>query len=231
MKKKLGFEIAMVFFALICVVCIGLPSTSSAAGPELSVGAGAAFVPEFEGSEDYEAFPALFFSAKWPSGYFIKLSGNAIRANLAPSEVWHVGPVLQYRKKRDDDVDSKPVSRMREIDETVEGGLFLGFEIDNWDASFQWVADLSDEHDGSLATLAGGYSFRMPQMTIRIGVSSTYADDDYMETYFSVDAKDAIRSGLPKYSADSGIKDIGVDLTLRYAMNDKWDLMGLLDYT
>jgi len=67
-------------------------------------------------------------------------------------------------------------------------------------------------------------------MSTRFGASVTYADDDYMDTYFSVDTKDAIRSRLKRYKAESGIKDVGVDLMLRYSMNENWSIRGIAAY-
>ncbi len=215
----------LVLFGLIC-----LPANLFAAGVDYSLGAGAAMVPDYEGSDDSTGAPALFFSAKWEQGYFIKLAGNSVRGNILASKNWSLGPVLQFRAKRNDDVDNKQVSKMRKIDSTVEGGVFGGFNSGAWDASLQWVTDTSDKHDGSLAKVMAGYSWKKPGLVTRVGISSTYADDDYMDTYFSVDADNSARSGLDEYKAKSEIKDVGVDVTVRYSINNNWDVMGMLGY-
>jgi outer membrane scaffolding protein for murein synthesis (MipA/OmpV family) len=106
----------------------------------------------------------------------------------------------------------------------------LGYKFDSWDFGIQVATDVSNEHDGTLATARTGYTFKADRMSTRIGVSLTYANDDYMDTYFSVDAVDSGRSGLSVYKAESGIKDIGVDLMLRYNMTDNWDIRGALAY-
>ena len=219
------FLTALALFGLLC-----LPANLYAAGVNYSLGAGAAFVPDYEGSDDSTGAPALFFSAQWERGYFIKLAGNSVRGNILPSKNWSFGPVLQYQATRDDDVDNKQVSKMRKIDSTVEGGVFAGFNSGTWDASLQWVTDTSDKHDGSLAKVAAGYSWKKPGFVTRLGISSTYADDDYMDTYFSVNADNSARSGLNEYKAESEIKDVGVDVTVRYSINSKWDVMGMLGY-
>lgn len=218
--------------ALVCFSFIFSPALLLAADVKISAGAGLAFVPDYEGSEDSEAFPALSFSAQWDSGRFIKLVGPAIRGNVLANKTWSLGPVLQYRKERDDDVDSNSVAAMREIDAAVEGGAFIGYNNAGWDVSLQYVMDLTDAHEGSVGKLMGGYTFASGKVNTRVGLSTTYADEDYMDTYFSVDANNAARPGvnLSEYSADAGIKDVGTDVTVRYAINDKWTLMGLLGY-
>jgi outer membrane scaffolding protein for murein synthesis (MipA/OmpV family) len=59
----------------------------------------------------------------------------------------------------------------------------------------------------------------------------TWASDDYMETYFGVDGKDAARSGFPKYKASSGIKDTGLNLIGHYKFNQTWGMAGAVNYT
>ena len=230
--KNNRFKNSLILFAtLFCFSVICAPVSLLAAGVDLSLGAGVALVPDCEGSDESEGSPALLLSAKLQEGYFVKLAGNSIRANALPSKTWSLGPVLQFRKTRDDDVDNSQVARMREIDSTVEAGVFVGFNAAGWDASLQWAADTSDTHEGSLAKLMAGYSFKDAGMTTRIGISSTYADDDYMDTYFSVDADNSTRSGLPVFKAEGGIKDVGIDASVRYSINNNWDVMGLLGYT
>ena len=116
MKNKLVvFAVAAVCFAI-----VGTPAVSSAAGAKFSLGAGVAFVPEYEGSEDYMAAPVPHFSAQWDSGRYIRLNGNALTANLLANDTWSLGPVLQYRAARDQGVDNNPVSRMKNIDAAVD---------------------------------------------------------------------------------------------------------------
>ena len=216
---------------LVSLVFICMPAVSSAAGDvKYSIGAGVGVVPDYEGSQDYMAAPVPLFSAQWKSGRYIKLDGNVLKINLLANDMWSLGPVLQYRGERDDDVDNKKVSKMDKIDAAIEAGAFLGYNYDSWDIGFQLATDVSGEHDGLLATAGTGYTFKNDKMSTRFGASLTYADDDYMDTYFSVDTKDAKRSGLKRYKAESGIKDVGVNLTLRYSMTENWGIRGAAAY-
>jgi outer membrane scaffolding protein for murein synthesis (MipA/OmpV family) len=222
---------SMIAVVLLSLVFVGLPAVSSAAGDvKYSIGAGVGVVPDYEGSEDYTAAPVPYFSAQWKSGRYIRLDGNVLKINLLANDTWSLGPVMQYRAERDVDVDNNKVSKMDKIDAAVEAGAFLGYNYDTWDIGFQLATDVSGEHDGMLATARTGYTFKNDKMSTRFGASVTYADDDYMDTYFSVDKKDAIRSGLKRYKAESGIKDVGVDLTLRYSMTENWGIRGAVAY-
>ncbi len=222
---------SMMAVVLVGLIFVGVPAASSAPDVDYSLGLGVGFVPDYEGSEDYEAVPVPYFSARWKNnGRFVTLDGSVLKINLLTDETWSFGPVLQYRKKRDDDVDNNAVSKMKKIDAAIEAGAFLGYKFDSWDVGIKLVTDVSGEHDGTLATAGGGYTFKADRMSTRIGASITYANSDYMDTYFSVGAADSARSGLSTYNADSGIKDIGVNLMLRYNMTDNWDIRGALAY-
>jgi outer membrane protein len=52
-----------------------------------------------------------------------------------------------------------------------------------------------------------------------------------METYFSVDRGDAIRSGLSTYDADSGFKDFSLGVVLQHGFARNWSVIGVLKYT
>jgi outer membrane scaffolding protein for murein synthesis (MipA/OmpV family) len=52
-------------------------------------------------------------------------------------------------------------------------------------------------------------------------VSSTWADEDYMSSYFGIDAADAARSGLDEFSADEGFKDVSVGGGISYRLFER----------
>ena len=206
------------------------------------VGLGVAYKPDYEGSDDSEGRIAPFGRYNWASGRYVSLAGTAgsenaarLKANILRKEGrdgLELGPVLQYRLKRDDDVDNDKVSKMKEVDSATEAGAFIGFTSGNWSADVTFATDISSEHDGSLVYFNGGY--RIPvndKFDMKLSGHVTWADDDYMETYFGVSSDDSARSGLSTYSASSGIKDAGVSVTGFYRFNKSWGMAGLLGYT
>ena len=216
-----------------CVVA-GLMMAPSAFAEDMktSVGLGVGMAPDYEGSSDHEAVVLPFAKVTWGNeGHYVLLNGNNVRLNLL-SEQWQLGPVLQFRKKRDD-VDNDAVDRMKKVDAAVEGGLFLAYKSGPWSAGADYVLDISDEHDGSLLTLRGSYTCEniMDNLKLTTALSTTYADDDYMETYFQVDARNVGTSGLRFREADSGIKDVGVSFVGDYSLNQNWTVRGIASYT
>lgn len=194
-------------------------------------GLGVAFVPDYEGSNDYEAVPLLQFRYNFGQSRYIGLLGNTLRANLMPDETWHIGPLVKYRKERDD-VDDDQVDRMEKVDAAFELGAFLTYNTENWILSLSGSQDVSDAHDGYVVEFGAGYRhfFQRRAMLIVFGKAS-YASEDYMDTYFGVSPTDAARSGLQRYEADSDLKDAALGALMQYNFNDRWGLLGVLQYT
>jgi len=221
-QTVIGLMVALLTLLLV------IPGAQAA---DVSIGGGVGIAPDYEGSSDYEAVPVPFADVKFGNGMFVKLLGLNLRANLIPDDMWRLGPVYNYRAERDD-VDNNAVDDMKEVSDANELGIFGGFAIDNWFVSLEFLADTGDAYDGWYSTLKGGYNWIInSSWALSIGASTTYADDDYMQTYFGVTAADAARSGLSQYSADSGIKDVGIDLGVNWTITQSWSAKGIASYT
>lgn len=207
-----------------------LLATASFAAGTHTVGLGFGMAPDYEGSEDYQAVPLLMLKGQYESGRSFEFLGTRLRVNLLPNQQYSLGPVLQYRAARNN-VDNDTVERMNKVDAAVEAGAYAGLNIDNFIASVQAVTDISDAHDGSLVTLTGGYKFvAMPDLVLIPTLETTWASDDYMQTYFGIDSRDSSRTGLARYNADSGMKDVGIGLMVDYRPWEQWGVVGLLKY-
>ena len=194
------------------------------------VGLGAGRAPDYEGSEDNTGVPLFLFQHKYDSGRFFKLNGPKLKVNLLADKQVSLGPVLNYRFERDD-VDNGRVDDMDKVDSAFEAGVFGGVNINNVLLGLELLADVSDEHDGYLAEVSAGYRWQaMPALSVTPTLFLTYADDDYMDTYFGVNPGNKGSSTLPNYSADSGLKDVGVNVVAHYTPWEQWGVMGLFSY-
>ncbi len=192
-----------------------------------TLGLGAVAVPDYEGSDDYEARPLPI--ARIQKGHqYGQLFGAKITSNLVPHPNFRLGPVVNYRGERDG-VDNAAVDAMKKVDAAVELGVQVGYDhkLDSGviGAEVEWVHDVADGHDGWLLTPEIHY--RRPlgdRWKFNLAASTTYASDDYMETYFSVTPADSAASGLPVFGASDGFKDVSVNVSLAYGMTERWDL-------
>jgi outer membrane protein len=121
---------------------------------------------------------------------------------------------------------------MKKVDHATELGAFAGFSTGPWSAELAFSADVSDEHDGYLVYLTGKYEIPVnDKLSLDVGAHVTYADSNYMETYFSVDNKNRGSSTLPDFNASDGIKDAGLSLTGLYHFNKTWGMVGNVGWT
>jgi outer membrane protein len=203
------------------------------------VGLGIGSVPDYEGSDTNEGAIAPFGRYNWASGRYITLGGTAnaehaarLKMNLLTRDtVWELGPVLQYRAERSD-VHNNRVDRMKDVNAATEAGAFLGWKADRLSLSTTYVTDVSDEYNGDVWYFNGYYDIPVDeQFKLTLGAYTTWASDDYMETYFGVNSGDAARSGFPRYKASSGIKDAGMLLIGHYKINQTWGIAGVVNYT
>jgi outer membrane protein len=163
---------------------------------------------------------------------YFSLLGNTARFNLIPSKAWHFGPLLRYRAERDD-VDNERVDRLEDVDAAVELGAFLSYNLPSWIFSISAAQDVADAHDGFVIDVGAGYRYKFQeQTTFVLFAKTTYASEDYMDTYFGIDTFDAARSGLPTFDAeDAAWKDVGGGLLVQHNLTPNWGLLGVIKYT
>jgi len=196
------------------------------------VGLGLGAIPDYEGSKDYKASPIPFIRSQMASGQFLQITGATLSINVVPSKTIQFGPVLRYRAERNEDVENEQVKLMETVDAAVEAGGFVGFQHKNWTAKFEMVQDTANGHGGALSTLSAGYKIPLPpKAAITINLSTSYADEDYMHAYFSVDGQNKGLSSFTNYDADAGIKDAAGTVIANYFINPQWGVIGVLRYT
>ncbi len=204
--------------------------TGTAWATKGTVGLGVGMAPDYEGSEDTTGVPMLMFSHRYDSGRYVSLMGTNMKVNLLANKQYSLGPVLNFRMGRDD-VDNDRVDAMDDIDDALEVGIFGAVDINNLLLGIEVLNDVSDTSDGLTAQATVGYRWKaMPALVVTPGAFITYADSDYMDTYFGVNNKNKGNSGLPNYSASSGLKDVGIKLAAHYTPWEKWGIMGVLSY-
>jgi outer membrane protein len=198
---------------------------------------GLAFVPDYDGSRDYELAPLWRVRADhiYHPNTFVEVNGASLRSNLLPHEHLRLGPSATYvparRNVQDDRVEAVGDTR----DSVLLGGM-LGYE-----RIVPWLGVIGAEVDarydvageiGGLLTLRGIYAvpFAGGVCVLAIVPELGYASADYMNELFSVDAAASARSGLPRYQADAGFKDAAVTAALSIRLSERLQLEGVGRY-
>ncbi|WP_018607467.1 MipA/OmpV family protein [Uliginosibacterium gangwonense] len=198
----------------------------------LSLGAGVADIPRYEGSDEHKvrAIPLIRGSYRSSIGKFSLGSENG-----APGLAWSIidtpqleaGLSLGMDRGRKES-DSSHLQGLGNVNRSPEAGIFGVYKIGAASLRLSARTALNDNgHGGSLINAGAGYRW---QLADHLGLSTnagfTWASTDYMQSYFGVSASQSAQSGLARYDAKSGIKDINAGLGLDYMLNLHWMLVG-----
>jgi outer membrane protein len=90
--------------------------------------------------------------------------------------------------------------------------------------------DIDSGHEGALVELSGGTTLPFENPIVFVSLGTTWASDDYMESFFGIDSGQSAASGLKEYNADAGIKDVNIGLAAGYSITPRWRVGGKLGY-
>ncbi|MEQ8406612.1 MAG: MipA/OmpV family protein [Oceanicaulis sp.] len=230
-------------FAAACLSAPGAVAQAAAQGAEPPVltqfvSGGAAFLPDYAGSDDYRVIPFGALRVEW-GDVVIRTDGPGLAAELYQSGPLTLGVYGRWSGGRDE-VDDPVVSLLEEVDNSIFTGGFADLElaqgllspVDSLTLGAKAGVDALGTVDGlawSGSLTYGGALSRKSFYAISASVSGF--SDDYADTLFSVDAAGATASGLPVYTAGGGIQDVGVTGIYTYGFTERWSLTTVLGWS
>lgn len=202
---------------------------SGMGNPSWTAGGFVAITPKYEGSKSYEVVGAPFvFPSFGGDPEIVTIHGaDDVRLRLFKSQGFVAGVLGGYQFGRKED-DGEKLLGLGDVDGGVVLGAFAGYRLLPWltfDVSYHRT--VSGDVDGGQLRFGLDYEAPVSNRVTLVGrVGATYADNDYMSSYFGVTSAQSLTSValLPTYSASSGIKDVYLELGARVAFDDKWGL-------
>lgn len=197
-----------------------LPSPEEVANKDMvTVAVGGAFVPDYEGSDDYRLIPAAAIRGK-VNGISFTTRGSYLYVDVIPAGTkidFDAGPIVGARFSSRRHIDDDIVKLLPNRKTTFEAGGFAGI-------SFHGVTNPYDSLGLRLDVLHGLGSGRSwtnfsPNVEFSTPVSRTtyvsasvgaeWAGNKYADYYFSISPADSLRTGgvLPPFNADGGMKN------------------------
>ena len=220
--------------ASLAAAALGAMTSASAAGGFGGLGdtwqvGGFVFVtPKYEGSKDYEVRGAPFIA---PAGLsddtsWIQFRGpDDLRFRVIQVNGFEAGPLVGWRFDRDD----SDASRLRGLGD-VDGGIVLGGYV-AYDTGFikpfiSYHHGVTGDDTGALVRFGAETKTRIGSASVTAYAGATWADDDFMDAYFSISNAQSLssRANLAAYNADSGVKDIYIGLNADVPLTDVWTL-------
>jgi outer membrane scaffolding protein for murein synthesis (MipA/OmpV family) len=201
------------------------PIRSVFAGDWVTVGFGAGISPSYDGSDQYDLFPAplvqgsvegIDFGARGP-GLYVDLIADG---NSGKDVKFLAGPLVRFRMDRNNDIKDSVVRLLGKEDVAIEVGATVGvsfskilhpFDSVSMSTDIQW--DVAGAHKGRIISPSVSYSTPLSMAIFTsFSLSATHVDGNYTDTYFSIDQAGSIASGLPVFDAKGGWKSYGASL-------------------
>lgn len=184
------------------------------------IGGGVGAANTFVGSNDFEGVALPLFDVEWRGAYFLSTQ-RGLGLNIIRKRTLRLGPRLTLDRGRDAG-DDNSLTGMRDIDPTIEGGVFLvGFN-----GPWRIKADLrrgfsSGGHEGMVASVDLAYAGRIDERTsVVIGANIHWANAAYAARFFGVTAAEATAT-RPAFVGDSGFQDFGGYLTIVFNFTER----------
>jgi MipA family protein len=197
----------------------------------VSVGAGAEYKPDFEGSRHYMVSPIPVFSirrAGSPDRFRSPLDSASF--TLFDYGGFHAGPVAKFVAARNAN-DFAELAGLGKVNAALELGGFVEYFPIDWFRMRVEVRQGFFGHGGVTANFSGDAIVPISQgLTFSAGPRFTLESTGATAPYFSVNPLQAALSGLPAFNARGGAHSAGAGAQLRYRINPQWEVHSYVEY-
>jgi outer membrane scaffolding protein for murein synthesis (MipA/OmpV family) len=172
----------------------GLPDDRNS----LTIGVGGAYVPSYEGSDDYIATPIGVLFGK-VAGISFVTRGTSLAIDIIPDAsdapfAITLGPVVNLRLDRTTRIKDPQVRALGNLDTAIEVGAQAGIakngllhQYDSLGVRLTYQKDVTDTHGSSVLTPAIEYATPLSTKTyVQLGLQAERVGDGFARTYFGV---------------------------------------------
>lgn len=192
---------------------------------QVRLGVGAAFRPLYDGSDRYHMLVGPSIDIRYRDLFFWS-TGEGLGMNVLQGENWRVSAAAVYdlgRRGHDDpsrlnglgNINPAPELKVA-ADYVISKEFPLDFRVAitrSFGGSNGWIADL-----GAYMPMPGSSQ----TFFWFAGPSVTFADSNYMTSWFGINPAQAAASGYRQYDANAGLKSAGFGVTLVWFVNKHW---------
>ena len=212
---------------LMLTPALGQPGRPTAKEWDIRAGAGVMIRPTFDGSDRYRARPLPYLSVNWRDT--ITLDQTGLNAQFS-RQGYSIGLGLTFDGGREDQdtggifaSGDNRLLGMGDINFAVGLRGFTAWQVGPVQITAQVTRFAGAQNDGLLGR--AGFSMPMPlgqSLFLIPSISLGWADDKYMQTFFSVTPLQASRSKLTQFNAASGFQDARAGINLVYSFHQNW---------
>jgi len=180
------------------------------------IGAGAAYVPAYQGADDYRVRPLPAIDIAW--GPFFANLRNGIGVNVIDTAYFTAGGsvtfIQGYRRRDAPDGIGRLSTR-------AGGRLFASVHAAGLIATLGATKGFAGGTKGVVADASLSYPIAVtPRFTLVPTIGTTWADAKHNDRYFGVDAAQSAASGFARFRPGGGFKDASATLSAQYRLTD-----------
>jgi outer membrane scaffolding protein for murein synthesis (MipA/OmpV family) len=208
-----------------------LPTPQEIANKDsLTVGVGAAVLPDYEGSDDYRIIPAGAIRGKLDGISFIT-RGTYLYVDVVPTSSkfgFNAGPIIGARFDRRHHTDDPVVRLMAKRKTAIEAGGFVGVSFRGLTNPYDTLAlrldvlhDIGSAHKSTVLAPNVDFSTPLSRKTYAsLNVGAEFVTNKFADYYFSVGPADSLATGgaLPVFDARGGMKNWKTSLLLNQSI-------------
>jgi outer membrane scaffolding protein for murein synthesis (MipA/OmpV family) len=197
-----------------------LPTPDEIANKDMvTVALGGAYVPDYEGSDDYRLIPAGAIRGKI-SGISFTTRGSYLYVDVIPGNAkvdFDAGPIIGARFSSRRHIDDDIVKLLPNRKTTIEAGGFVGVSFHGLTNPYDSLGIRFDVLHGlgsgrGWTNFSPNIEFSTPvsrRTYVSASVGAEWAANRYADYYFSISPADSLATGgvLPPFNADGGMKN------------------------
>lgn len=187
------------------------------------VGAGGGFVPDYNGSDQYELKGLPIFQVRYKDDIWIDPLGA--RVKVWGTDCCRLLAQVNIASGRSPDKDSRVAllpdfSTGAEVGFTFEGQLaqFFAFRL-------RARQEVAGGHGGTSFAASIGSIIRTGMVELIPEIGTEWRSNDYMDAYYGIPVSASAATGYAAYNPGSGLEDITFRLTSRYELDEQWQLI------
>lgn len=214
---------------------------------DVRVGLGVGVSPKYEGSDDMEVGPMPMIDIEWNDTIYLN-PFDGLGAKLYQGRDFTVSGGVGFDPGRQES-DSSDLRGLGDVDGAATVNLNFEYELGPI-TPYVSVEQALGGSDGLGATVGVEAMVPVALLTGRMdmndmkdmddgpngpalsfGLSADWVDDNYMESYFGVNAAQSGRSGLAQHTAEAGFKSVNAEIGVMYPINKQWAVNGQVGYS
>jgi outer membrane protein len=188
--------------------------------PQFTLGIGAAVLPTYEGSKNYEtrALPII----NYRNGRFFAGALGGVGYTYSLNKHITFGPLLSYQAGRDEH-DDPHLFGLGDIDSGIDIGAFARWDLRPFFLHGTAKHGLGDDINGTQIKLGIGITLApSPADSLTFDTSVVWSDASDMQAWYGVTSTQSVRSGLTSYQANSGIRRVSVGALWTHSLSENW---------